>query len=200
MSLIYSNILRIRYWAKRILGITQLDSRIMVGTATYGVGEKTVLLFRSDDRVTIGSYCSLAYGVTIVASGEHNYRGVANFPFAAVHRGEVDRDTLKKGEVIIGNDVWIGAKATILSGVNVGDGAVIAAGAVVCRDVPPYAIVGGVPARLIKYRFSEDIRNVLLEVGWWNWTPEVIARNIDLFYLPIEEFIVRVTKQEIGND
>ena len=147
---------------KALAGIQEIDSRVHIGSYTYGVGEKTVLLFRDDDRVTIGKYCSLAYGVTIVASGEHNYRAVANYPFYARILGDGDKDTMTKGKVDIGNDVWIGANATILSGVTIGDGAVIGAGAVVTKDVPPYAIVGGVPAQLIKYRFPQELIDRLL--------------------------------------
>ncbi len=182
-------IARIRRWTKRLLGIATMDPRVSVGLETYGVGERTVLLFRDDDRVVIGKYCSVAYGVTIVASGEHNYQGIANFPFAAMLKGDIDRDTFSKGPVRIGNDVWIGANATILSGVIVGDGAVIAAGSVVTKPVPPFAIVGGVPARIIKYRFPGETIEQLLRVKWWDWSPEQIEQNMDLFYLPVDEFL-----------
>lgn len=165
------------------------DPRVTVGDGTYGVGTKTILLFKDDDRVTIGKYCSIAYGATIIASGEHNYRRVANYPFAARLNGNIDLDTLSKGSVHIGNDVWLGANSTVLSGVTVGDGAVVAAGAVVTRSVPAYAIVGGVPARIIKYRFSPEIIEALLQISWWNWSSKRIEANQDLFYLPIDEFI-----------
>jgi acetyltransferase-like isoleucine patch superfamily enzyme len=168
---------------------------VSIGTGTYGIGEKTVLVFRDDDRVVIGRYCSIAYGVTIVASGEHNYKAVANFPFAATFRGDVNRDTFTKGPVTIGNDVWIGAKATVLSGVTVGDGAVIGAGAVVVDDVPPYAIVTGVPAQVKGYRFPEDQRSKLLAIGWWNWEPARIQSNVELFYLPVPEFLERAGRE-----
>lgn len=86
--------------------------------------------------------------------------------------------------VVIGNDVWIGANVCILPGVNIGDGAIIAAGAVVVKDVEPYSIVGGVPAKLIKYRFSPDIIKKFMEIKWWNWPHEEIENNIELFYQP----------------
>lgn len=187
---------RLRRWIRRLLGSSAVDPRISIGLGTYGVGEQTVLLFRDDDRVLIGKYCSVAYGVTIVASGEHNYRGVANFPFAAVLKGDVDRDTFSKGPVRVGNDVWIGANATILSGVAIGDGAVVAAGAVVTESVPPYAIVGGVPAKIIKYRFPVETIERLLRLSWWNWRPERIEQNMSLFYLPVDEFLSRAEAVE----
>lgn len=172
-------------------GRALLDPRIEIGIGTYGVGQDTVLLFRSDDHVTIGRYCSIARGVTIIASGEHNYQAVANYPFAAMFDGTIDRDTYRKGPVNIGHDVWIGAHALILSGVRIGHGAVVAAGSVVSRDVPPYAIVAGVPARILKYRFNEDIRCRLLALSWWDWDPARIARERETFYLPVEEFLTQ---------
>ena len=90
--------------------------------------------------------------------------------------------------VEIGNDVWIGASVIILPGVNVGDGAILAAGAVVTKHVPPYAIVGGVPARIIRYRFSEEQIKLLLRIRWWDWTEDQIEKNIELFYQPTKFF------------
>ena len=83
-----------------------------------------------------------------------------------------------KGDIIIGNDVWIGFEAVILAGVTIGDGAIIGARAVVTKDVPPYTIVGGIPAKPIKKRFDEDVISDLLRVKWWDWSNEKIARNI----------------------
>ena len=179
-----------------LLGQSPLDSRVDVGHGTYGVGEKTVLLFRDEDRVKIGMYCSFGYGVTIVASGEHNYRRVSNYPFAAVLEKNVNRDTLSKGSICIGNDVWLGANCTILSGVTIGNGAVVAAGAVVTESVPPYAIVGGVPARVIKFRFTPEIIAGLIRVAWWDWHPQRIRENMAWFYLPVEEFLQKSTQNK----
>ena len=172
----------------------EIDGRVSVGDYTYGVNPETVLLFKDGDRVHIGKYCSFAYGVKVIASGEHNYEAVANFPFYAHYLSQgAEKDTFSKGDVWIGNDVWIGLRATILSGVKVGDGAVIAAGAVVARDVPPYAIAGGVPASIIKYRFSKEIISALLEIKWWDWDDEIVRKNIDDFYLDADAFIKKVS-------
>lgn len=108
------------------------------------------------DRLNIGKFCSIACG--------------AKFLFNSANHA--------KGDIIIGNDVWIGYEAVILSGVTIGDGAIIGARAVVTRDVPPYTIVGGVPAKAIKKRFSEDTISSLLSLQWWDWSQEKIAENI----------------------
>ena len=179
---------------KNLFKEPEIDGRVSVGDYTYGVSPETVLLFKDSDRVHIGKYCSFAYGVKVIASGEHNYGAVTNFPFYAhyLDRG-AEKDTFSKGDVWIGNDVWIGMRATILSGVKVGDGAVIAAGAVVTKDVPPYAIAGGVPASIIKYRFSKEIISALLRIKWWDWDDEIVSKNIDDFYLDVNEFIKKTS-------
>lgn len=187
---------RVRRKYRALAGRIELDPRVSVGRFTYGVAENTVLLFREDDRVAIGNYCSIAYGVTIVASGEHNYSAVANYPFSARFEGDEITDTFTKGPVRIGNDVWIGARATILSGVTVGDGAVIAAGAVVTKHVPPYAIVGGVPARVIKHRFPPETIAQLMRISWWEWPPEVVRGRKDWFYGSIENFIAKASEAD----
>ncbi len=167
-----------------------ISGRVFIGEHTYGVTSKTTLLIKEGDKVFIGKFCSIAYGVKIIPSGEHNYKAVANFPFYAhfLKQG-VEKDTFSKGAVRIGNDVWVGARATILSGVEIGDGAVVAAGAVVTKDVPPYAIVAGVPARILKYRFSQEIISELLTIKWWDWDDQSVLNNIDDFYLDVNVFI-----------
>jgi acetyltransferase-like isoleucine patch superfamily enzyme len=180
---------RLRQKYRSLAGVVEIDPRVSIGLHTYGFGANTFLLFRDDDRVEIGKYCSIAYGVTIIASGEHNYRAVANYPFHARFLGDDEQDTFSKGRVSIGNDVWIGANATVLSGVSVGHGAVIAAGAVVVDDVPPYAIVGGVPARVIKFRFAPEVIDRLLEIRWWDWDPEIVREKFEVFYWDMDTFI-----------
>lgn len=179
---------------RSLKGEVHVDPRVRIGMHTYGYSENSFLLFRSDDRIEIGKYCSIAYGLTVIASGEHNFRAVANFPFYAKFFGQGDKDTFRKGHVRIGNDVWIGANVTILSGVAVGDGAVIAAGAVVVDDVAPYAIVGGVPAKFIKNRFPEHVVESLLKIRWWDWPDVEVRANVDLFYSDVEAFIAATEK------
>lgn len=128
----------------------------------------------------LGKFCSIARNVDI-GGFNHDYKKVSTLPlfrFNQMISGEKPQD-FHYDYCEIGNDVWIAAGATILHNVKIGDGAVIGAGAVVTKDVPPYAIVAGVPARIIKYRFSPEIISSLLKVQWWNWPYEILAENID---------------------
>ena len=134
----------------------------------------------------IGNFCSIASDVNIGLE-EHTLQNISTSPIFT----EVDNATgyswIKKNHFIpfkrtyIGNDVWIGFRASIKSGVKIGNGAVIATGAVVTKDVPPYAIVGGVPAKIIRYRFSEEIINELQKTEWWNLPDNIIIEHIQSF-------------------
>lgn len=146
------------------------------GKWTYG--EPFVIDWEEGTKVKIGKYCSIAGGVTILLGGNHRTDWVTTFPFSVYwHKvaGHIQGHLTTKGNVIIGNDVWIGWGAMILSGVTIGDGAVIGANALVTKNVPPYAIVGGNPAKIIKYRFDEDTINKLLAIAWWDWSEDKIA-------------------------
>lgn len=116
------------------------------------------------------------------------------------NNAEYENSPIRNNEpVVIGNDVWIGANVVILPGVHVGDGAILAAGAVITKDVEPYAIVGGVPAKVIKYRFSEDMIKKFEQIQWWNWSIEKIEDNIELFYQP-EHFLIEFASLTGDND
>jgi len=163
--------------------------QVTVGEYTYGIRRESFPIYHPDDRVVIGKFCSIADGVRFVFGG-HRMDTVSTFPFRAVcFGGAPHADALSKGDIVVGNDVWLGANALILSGVRIGNGAVVAAGAVVTSDVAPYAVVGGAPARVIKYRLSNEQISALLKIHWWDWPLDKIQANLDLFYGDAEAFI-----------
>ena len=137
------------------------------------------------DRLIIGRFCSIACGAKFLfTSANHAMRSLSTYPFPiffeewGLDRTRVADAWDNKGDIVVGSDVWIGYEAVVLSGVTIGNGAIIGARAVVTRDVPPYAIVGGVPARLIRKRFDDKTIETLLRLKWWNWPSEKIARHI----------------------
>ncbi|MFH1498608.1 MAG: CatB-related O-acetyltransferase [Verrucomicrobiota bacterium] len=167
------------------------DSRITVGVHTYG--NPAMWLWGDQERINIGSYCSFAGEVSIMGGGEHRIDWVTTYPLRVLHDEPLanqDGHPASKGPTTIGNDVWIGYRATILSGVTIGDGAVVAAAAVVTKDVPPYHIVGGNPAKIIRARFEPHIIEALLDIRWWLWPDDKIKSAIPLLCSDrIEDFI-----------
>ncbi len=150
--------------------------------------EKNAVLYHypiNGDRLTIGRFCSIACGARFLfTSANHTLRSLSTYPFPiffeewgldAAHITEAWDD---RGDITIGNDVWIGYEAVILSGVTIGDGAIVGARAVVTKDVPPYTIVGGVPAKPIRKRFDEDTIARLTALRWWDWDEEKLARHL----------------------
>lgn len=136
------------------------------------------------DRLVIGKFCALACGVKFVMNGaNHKLSGFSTYPFYIFGNGWESAtprpgDLPYKGDTAIGNDVWLGYDALVLPGVTVGDGAVVAARAVVAGDVPPYAVVGGNPAKVLKQRFPDEVAAELLAIRWWDWPADKIARNL----------------------
>jgi virginiamycin A acetyltransferase len=139
----------------------------------------------NQDRLVIGKFCSFACGAKfLMTSGNHTLKSLSTYPFPIFYE-EWDENLHpkdawdNKGDIRIGNDVWIGYEAVILSGVKIGDGAIVATRAVVTKDVPPYAIVGGVPARIVKLRYSDEKIATLLRIKWWDWPVEKIGNSIE---------------------
>lgn len=150
--------------------------------------EKNNVLYHypiNHDKLVIGKFCSIACGVKFLFnSANHTQASLSTYPFPIFFEEwdltiqNVATAWDNKGDIVIGNDVWIGYEAVIMAGVTIGDGAIIGTRAVVTKDVPPYAIVGGVPATIIRKRFSDDVISTLLTVKWWDWPDEKIKRHI----------------------
>lgn len=156
---------------------------VKVGKHTYG---GLNVLNCTSNKLVIGSYCSIAKQTAFILGVDHRMSGVSTYPFKKLMlHGE--QEAISKGDIIIEDDVWIGYGAIILSGVHIGQGAAIAAGAVVSKDVPPYAIVGGVPAKIIKYRFSESVRRQLERIDFSKIDDEFVKGHISQLYEEIDE-------------
>lgn len=151
-----------------------------IGFASYGFP-----IVHDDDEgttLTIGSYCSIASGVQIFLGKNHRTDWVSSYPFPAFFeeaRG-IGGYSGSKGDVVIGSDVWLCANCIVLSGINIGHGAVVGAGAVVTRDVTPYSVVAGNPAKHVRWRFEEPIRDALLRAAWWDWSEHEIRSIVTL--------------------
>lgn len=151
------------------------------------------------DRLVIGKFCSIACGARfLLNSANHSLTSLATYPFPIFFEkwgldvGDITKAWDNKGDIVIGNDVWIGYEAVILAGVTIGDGAIVGTRAVVTKDVPPYTIVGGAPAKPIRKRFSDETISALLAVRWWDWPEDKIARHLDALQTGKIEQIVRI--------
>ncbi|WP_409315587.1 CatB-related O-acetyltransferase [Pseudomonas sp. KCJK9016] len=147
------------------------------GRGSYGL--PIVHDWKEGSTLKIGAYCSIAEGVQIFLGGHHRADWVTTFPFPAMlpQAAHIRDYSGTHGDVTIGNDVWLCSNCTILSGVTIGSGAIIAAGALVTRDVEPYAVMGGNPAKFLRWRFPEEQRQQLLQSAWWDW-PEAELHSL----------------------
>ncbi|MFO0773137.1 MAG: CatB-related O-acetyltransferase [Nitrospiraceae bacterium] len=164
----------------------------IVGDWTYGT--PTIPYNTDGARLQLGRFCSIAGGVTIFTGNEHHAEWVSTYPFhlLGVEGASLPPASHSKGDVVVGHDVWIGSDVLILSGVTIGNGAVIAARAVVTKDIPPYAIAAGVPARVVKFRFPQTTIDALQQIAWWDWPIEKIrAAAPHLMSGDIDGFIAR---------
>ena len=151
--------------------------------------EKNNVLYHypiNHDKLIIGKFCSIACGARFLFnSANHSLFSLSSYPFPIFYeewglkRENVADAWDNKGDIVIGNDVWIGYESVILAGVTIGDGAIIGTRAVVTKDVPPYTIVGGVPAKIIRKRYSDEIISELLHIKWWDWEKQKIAKHIN---------------------
>ncbi len=166
---------RIRWKALQRKGL------VNVGCGTYG--DPVVYWWNLETQLNIGKFCSIADGVTFILGGEHSTQSKSTYPFTSFPKlwsniSFSSRLQLSKGDINIGNDVWIGYGVTILSGVNIGHGSVIGAGSVISKDVAPFSIVAGNPAKLLRMRFNPSQIDLLLKEAWWDWPSEKIDSHI----------------------
>lgn len=170
--------------------------------------EKNNVLFNYPefgDRLIIGKFCSIASGATfIMGPANHRTSSVTTYPFHVFGGAWSERtpphlsELPFKGDIVVGNDVWIGRESVIMPGVKIGDGAIVAAYAVVTRDVPPYGVVGGNPARLLKMRFDEEMIGLLLRLRWWDFEADALLEILPLLCCPDLEKVRRALQDRLG--
>lgn len=186
---------------KKIFFMSQnpLYSKYSIGSFTYG--DPRILTWGDQSTLKIGKFCSISAEVTILLVGEHRTDWVTTYPFNVLFKEfhQLSGHPATKGDVIIGNDVWIGTRSTILSGVKIGDGAVIGACSVVTKDVPPYAIVAGNPAKIIRMRFKAETIRDLLQIRWWNWDFQKIKNSMELLLSGNTEELLRLNSSGFFN-
>ncbi len=169
------------------------NPNIIVGDFTYYDDLENPLNFEKNvlyhfdfigDKLIIGKFCAIASDVKFIMNGaNHPLNNFTTYPFAIFCHGWEDKMSVEgtsKGDTVIGNDVWLGYNATIMPGVKIGDGAIVATNSLVTKDVLPYTIVGGNPAQIIRKRFDDEIIALLLELKWWNWSLEKITDSIQI--------------------
>ncbi len=171
-----------------------------IGRATYGIPK---VIWGGDGGATlrIGAFCSIAGEVEIFLGGEHRVDWVTTFPFSVMwpSASHIEGHPATKGDVVVGNDVWIGRRATLLSGVTIGDGAVVGSCSLVTKDVAPYTIVGGNPARPVRARFDEATVERLLAIRWWDWDDATIERFLPLMLSDrIEDFLAAAEGERLS--
>lgn len=164
--------------------------QVSIGRYTYGIVHESVPLMDSVNwSLSVGSFCSIAPGVRFVFGRHEHLEGPTTFPIREFVRGHWDTTLWEKESIQVGHDVWIASNVLVLSGAKIGHGAVIGAGAVVARDIPPYAIAAGVPAKVLRWRMSEEQRSKMMEIAWWDWSKEKILANEALLYGDLDAFI-----------
>jgi len=187
-----------RLGAWTAVGARTTIAESVMGDYSYVVNDASIIY------AEIGKFCSIA-AHTRINPGNHPMERVALHHFSYRSKGykladeddEAFFDWRRSHAVTLGNDVWIGHGAVILPGVTIGTGAAIGAGAVVSRDVPPFAVAVGVPAKVIRYRFAEDVREELMQLAWWDWSREQLASSLmDFRHLSVEDFLAKYLHRE----
>nr|WP_315152564.1 CatB-related O-acetyltransferase [uncultured Flavobacterium sp.] len=179
--LFFDNLLKVKHNPTKDKVIMLSGKKVFIGKYTYGFESTQIYSWGEEVDIKIGRFCSIGAGLKLFCGGNHSTSFVSSYPFGSVYSDYLnivaDRPIVfTNGNINIGNDVWIGRDVTIMSGISIGDGSVIAANSHVVKDVEPYAIYGGNPAKIIRYRFSNEIIEMLLEIQWWNYEDHIIEK------------------------
>ena len=168
---------------------TTLENRVplnVVKVGKYTYGKLNIHYYKTNEEsLSIGNFCSIADDVHFFLGGGHDYRNLLSYPFKNYMSNHKIKESISKGALVIDDDVWIGYRAVVLSGVHIGQGAVIGTGAIVAKDVPPYAIYAG--NRIISYRFSEDIIQKMMQRDLGKLTFDAVSRNVENFYTHVDQ-------------
>lgn len=187
-----------QHWIKRLLYRASPGGRVRIGRYTYG--QPMVRWWGEAANLSIGKFCSIADGVEIFLGGNHRTDWVSTYPFPVFRRWKargIAGHPNTRGDVVIGNDVWLGAGCVILSGVTIGNGAVVGCRAVVARDVPDYAIVAGNPAAVMRMRFAPAQVDALVKSAWWDWPPDAIRSALNLLLSgDVDRFLAEAARHQ----
>lgn len=184
---ILKNRLRQREWRRRNAhNLTTMGNMFplqLVEVGNFSYGSIEARFFTNEERLKIGHFVSIASGVVFLISADHHTTKLSTYPIdTLITKSNTYIDSVKKGSIEVGNDVWIGTNVLIMGGVKIGNGAIIAAGSVVTKEVPAYAIVGGCPAKVIKYRFPDHVIAELLKINWDKIDKKLCKDRLDDFY------------------
>ncbi len=186
----------IRTRIRLALGLVKEDALptgVTLGRHSYGVVRSGVFKASPAAPLTVGAFCSIADAVMFLCDANHSLNAVTTFPVhkLILKQGDRDFNPTRRVGITVGNDVWIGRGALIMPGVSIGDGAIVGGGSVVTKDVAPFSVVAGNPARFVRHRVEPALAASLSEIAWWNWPDEKIVAEADALAGPVEAFVER---------
>lgn len=175
----FDNLFKPKYNPSKDQIIRLSGKNVFVGKYSYGFESTQIYSWGEEINIRIGRFSSIGAGLKLFCGGNHSTSFTSSYPFGSVYPNflKIHPDkpiVFSNGDIVIGNDVWLGRDVTIMSGINIGDGSVVAANSHVVKDIEPYSIYGGNPAKFIRYKFSEEIIEMLLKLEWWNYEDNII--------------------------